>query len=69
MLSVDPGICSSCLHARVLESRRGSSFLLCELSAVDDRFPRYPPLPVLSCAGWEWREISGSGGSAPAPGS
>ena len=38
---------------RRIESDRGSIFYLCELSKVDPRFPKYPRLPVLSCAGYE----------------
>jgi hypothetical protein len=48
-----PGLCGDCLHARRIESDRGSVFLLCELSFVDDRFQKYPRLPVLSCRGYE----------------
>jgi hypothetical protein len=40
---------------RVVETARGSRFLLCELSRVDARFPRYPTLPVLACDGFEAR--------------
>ena len=49
---VDPGLCASCLHARVVGGAK-SRFWLCELSRTDARFPRYPRLPVLSCAGYE----------------
>jgi hypothetical protein len=45
------GLCALCRNARVIENRRGSQFWLCELSRVDRHFPRYPRLPVLSCAG------------------
>jgi hypothetical protein len=41
------------VHARVVETARGSRFLLCELSRTDPRFPRYPNLPVLACDGFE----------------
>ena len=34
-------------------NRSGSTFLRCALSDRDARFPRYPPLPVLACAGYE----------------
>ena len=34
-------------------SDRGSVFYLCELSKVDARFPKYPRLPVLRCAGYD----------------
>ncbi len=49
---VRPGLCAACAHARRVESRRGSVFLLCARSNDDPRFARYPPLPVLQCAGF-----------------
>jgi hypothetical protein len=47
------GLCSVCRHRRVTGNRRGSRFYLCELSKSDARFPRYPALPVVRCAGFE----------------
>jgi hypothetical protein len=47
------GLCSFCTHSRWIESDRGSSFLLCRLSTGDDRFRKYPALPVASCIGYE----------------
>lgn len=47
------GLCASCRHARVTRNRRGSTFYLCRRSASDPRFARYPPLPVVSCPGFE----------------
>jgi hypothetical protein len=47
------GLCRTCRHARTITSGRGSTFLLCERSRTDPHFPRYPPLPVLRCAGHE----------------
>jgi hypothetical protein len=47
------GLCARCLHARRVESRRGSAFWRCERSAVDPRFAKYPRLPVLRCTGFE----------------
>ena len=47
------GLCSDCIHARTVESNRGSVFVLCELSRSDPRFAKYPRLPVLSCPGYE----------------
>jgi hypothetical protein len=32
---------------------KGSRFVLCERSRTDIRFRRYPPIPVLSCPGFE----------------
>jgi hypothetical protein len=49
------GLCADCLHARRIESPRGSVFYLCELSLSDPRFPKYPRLPVVSCSGYEKR--------------
>ena len=47
------GLCETCAHAQVVTSSRGSRFLLCRLSLTDPRFPRYPPLPVRECAGYQ----------------
>jgi hypothetical protein len=46
------GLCADCLHARLIESSKGSQFLLCQLSQSDPSFPKYPRLPVLACAGY-----------------
>lgn len=48
-----PGLCGRCAHVKVIESRKGSRFHLCRLASTDARFRRYPPLPVLSCPGFE----------------
>jgi hypothetical protein len=48
-----PGLCADCIHARRIESDRGSVFFLCQLAQTDDRFKKYPRLPVLSCIGYE----------------
>jgi hypothetical protein len=47
------GLCATCVHARGIESQRGSVFWLCQLSASDPSFPKYPRLPVLSCPGYD----------------
>jgi hypothetical protein len=47
------GLCSQCQHARLIESSKGSIFLLCELSKTDPQFSKYPRLPVLACDGYE----------------
>jgi len=46
------GLCANCAHGKMIESAKGSTFLLCQLSQSDPRFPKYPRLPVLSCAGY-----------------
>jgi hypothetical protein len=38
---------------RLIESDRGSTFYLCELSVADPTFPKYPRLPVLQCSGFQ----------------
>jgi hypothetical protein len=48
-----PGLCGTCRHSRLIESKRGSIFRLCQRSATDPSFPRYPALPVLRCAGYD----------------
>ena len=54
--AIPAGLCDSCRHARIITSDRGSRFVMCELSKTDLTFPRYPPLPVLTCRGYEQRE-------------
>jgi hypothetical protein len=49
------GLCASCACARRVESSRGSLFFLCERSATDPRFAKYPRLPVQACAGYAKR--------------
>lgn len=49
------GLCATCAHARRIASAKGSTFWLCGLAARDPRFPKYPPLPVLRCPGYEPR--------------
>lgn len=53
MMQVDPGLCGRCRHARVVDNRRGSRFWRCDLHPTRPEFPRYPALPVQSCAGFE----------------
>jgi len=47
------GLCDSCRHQRLVPNTRGSVFSLCERSRQDPAYPRYPPVPVLSCPGFE----------------
>lgn len=46
------GLCGSCASVRIVETRKGSRFFLCQLSETDPRFPKYPRIPVLRCAGF-----------------
>jgi hypothetical protein len=50
-LTVEPGLCRACENLRLLASPR-SVFVRCGLAETDPAFPRYPPLPVLSCPGY-----------------
>ncbi len=54
-MAAEPGLCARCEWARTIESAKGSRFLRCGRSDADPRFPRYPPLPVLTCDGFERR--------------
>lgn len=47
------GMCARCRHGRVIESGKGSRFMLCERSQTDEDYPRYPILPVFQCEGFE----------------
>jgi len=51
---IDPriGLCAECRHADIIRSAR-STFYRCRLSFTDPRFPKYPPLPVVECIGFE----------------
>ena len=53
------GLCADCLHARLVKSDRSSTFILCELSARDPNFPKYPRIPVLFCEGYKKRDAKG----------
>jgi hypothetical protein len=46
------GLCPRCANVKLITSAKGSTFLLCQLSATDPRFPRYPPQPVVACGGF-----------------
>ncbi|HEV8346911.1 MAG TPA: hypothetical protein VGQ16_10075 [Vicinamibacterales bacterium] len=51
---VDPrvGLCAGCRHVEIVRSAR-STFYLCRRSFTDERFAKYPQLPVLQCVGFE----------------
>ena len=58
------GLCDSCRHQQVVRTTRGSSFSLCRRWKEDDRYPRYPRLPVLRCPGFEERAAAAGEGEA-----
>ena len=48
------GLCNACRYQQLVRTTRGSVFSLCRRSRTEpDRFPRYPPLPVTACPGFE----------------
>jgi hypothetical protein len=59
---VDPGdpigLCRTCAHGRQVPSRT-TLFWMCGLASTDARFPRYPRLPVISCAGYQDAQSAG----------
>jgi hypothetical protein len=58
MRNVADSLCESCIHKRDVFSGKGSRFLLCELSQTDQRFPKYPPQPVVKCGGYDRENVS-----------
>ena len=52
-MAATAGLCTSCVHAKVITSSKGSVFYLCQLSFTDPRFAKYPALPVLACSGYQ----------------
>jgi hypothetical protein len=46
------GLCETCAHLRLVSSDRGVVFYLCEYSKRDPSYPKYPAIPVLSCAAY-----------------
>jgi len=47
------GLCERCAHHLTQTSARGGVFHRCARADDDERFPRYPPIPVAACAGFE----------------
>ena len=47
------GLCRRCRHAAAQRSARGNTFWRCRRADEDATFLRYPPLPVVECAGFE----------------
>lgn len=51
--SIEAGLCGHCRWAQRVQSARGSEFIRCRRSDDDPAFRKYPPLPMLSCAGFQ----------------
>ena len=54
-MATGAGLCDRCSQQRVVRNTRGSRFSLCERSRTDPAYPKYPPLPVVNCPGFEPR--------------
>lgn len=50
------GLCLECSWVRPIGNDRGSVFYLCGRAKQDLRFPKYPRLPVLHCAGFSLKD-------------
>jgi len=59
-LPAEVGLCFTCRNARQVSTPR-STYWLCELAASDERFEKYPRLPVRSCPGYEPDAEGGEG--------
>ena len=55
MSRVPAGLCDSCAHQTLVHNTRGSTFSMCLRSKDDERYPKYPRVPVGSCPGYERR--------------
>jgi hypothetical protein len=51
-ISLNPSLCESCTSMREVVSGKGSRFLLCQLSATNPAFAKYPPQPIVRCSGY-----------------
>jgi hypothetical protein len=60
LTGVKAGLCDTCVHQKLVRSGRGSVFSMCLRHRTDERFPKYPRLPVERCPGYERRELSES---------
>lgn len=47
------GLCSTCIHQKLIRSGRGSVFSMCLRHRTDPAYPKYPRLPVQACPGHE----------------
>lgn len=47
------GLCSTCIHQKLVQSGRGSTFSMCLRHRTDPAYPKYPRMPVRACPGHE----------------
>ena len=53
------GLCADCQHCRIVKGER-STFYMCGLSFTNPEYRKYPPLPVLRCAGYTAAPMRGA---------
>jgi hypothetical protein len=57
------GLCADCQHRQIIETGR-STFLLCRRGLTDPAYRKYPPLPVMTCPGYDQEPESAQPDSA-----
>ena len=57
---VKAGLCDSCAHQKIVNERARQRVLDVPPAPTDDRFPKYPRLPVERCPGYEREGLSES---------
>jgi hypothetical protein len=61
---VNAGLCAGCVHQKLVRNTRGSAFSMCLRHRTEpERYPKYPPLPVLVCAGHQPQSMTSGGAS------
>jgi hypothetical protein len=54
MTRIAAGLCDTCAHQKLIHTTRGTTYSMCLRHRTEpERYPKYPPLPVRSCAGHE----------------
>jgi hypothetical protein len=57
------GLCTTCRFVRLVPSLRNAIYYRCGRSDEDPAYPRFPRLPVVSCAGYQQRPTDAIGGT------
>ncbi len=60
-LAVLVGLCAQCRWAARVPTDKARCYWRCRRSEVDTRYPRYPRLPMVVCAGYQPHEDEPSG--------
>jgi hypothetical protein len=51
-------LCETCSMMRQVVTPKGSRYLLCQMSRTDQRYPKYPPQPIVGCEGYRAKDRS-----------